>query len=575
MHTRSLALVFLLFTLGCNRAAAQASLANAEEAADRQQFAEAATLFERATREEKDPAKRIEAAVKLANIEWRVFGKLDQAAARLRGNESHEARIEAARIAVERRDYAGAREETRKALAAAKTPRERQNAEVLLAKVVDRDARASAEELRATIASMRGVIADAGPLLVPSRLLARTALRAGDAAAALEGINAYYRVSPFAGAPRTIAAAHADVTRILTSWRGTPEERAALARALGGIRFVDEVLLVTNEGEVAAYARALRRVDQATIAYYRAIANGKEDDDVLRDAVERELPAQPELAKRYGTVVLIGRTNDHVDLHLGHIVDERDMRVEQYGHKATLRFVALDSMVSNGYSEWAHDGRSGDGGWGTAKEIVQVRPRYADGALREWRLVNDPIVRAEDERKIAEETARDLERAREKEIRLFPGLALRLRRQYLDSVAADLRAKGLEATALRDAFLARVTAEHFASSIELHEGRHAIDAAERRKGKVWELEYRAKLAEIALAPAPREALGSVLDFEIGGDSTHGKANEKLAQGLVAWMRANRPSIAGLDPARALLPQIDRLSDEQIRTAVRSLDLLAR
>jgi hypothetical protein len=493
-------------------------------------------------REERDP-------VKLANIEWRMLGKFDHAAARLRNVASHEARVEAARIARERGDYALAREEARKALELAKTPRERQRAHLVMARIVDADPRASAEELRATIESMRALIAEFGPLLNPSRLLARSALRAGDGAAALEGINAYYRVSAFAGPPKTIAAAHADVTRILSSSPWT-NDRAALARALAGIRFIDEVLLVTSDGDAAKYARTLKRLEKVTNEYYRQIANGNEDDDVLRDAVQRELPEQDELAKRYGAAINVGKTGGHVDLHLGHIVDARDMRVEQYGHSATLRFVALDSMVSNGYLEWESDGRSGDGGWGTDEEIVQVRPRYADGALHEWQLLSEAPKADAD-------------------------LAERLKRQYLDSVVTDLRAKGLSGSALREAFIARVTDEQFQSSIVLHEGRHAIDHKEKRKGKVWEMEYRAKLASVALAPSPREALSGIFDFEIGGDSTHGKANEKFANELVAWMKAHRNEIPGLDDKSPLLQQLDKLTDAQMRAAARSLDPLAR
>lgn len=541
MHTRVLALALFVLVLACNA---------------------------RTRPEEKDP-------IRLANEEWRIHHKYDEALARLRDNTSHDARIEVARIALERGDYATARAEARKASAAAKTPRERQRAGILFARIVDRDPRASAEEMRATMESMREIIAEAGPLLAPSRLLARAALRVGDGPAALEGINFYYRVSAFAAPPKTIAAAHADLTRILSAWRGAPEERPAIARALGGIRFIDEVLLVTNEGDVAKYASALRRVEKATNEYYRQIALGNEDDDVLRDMVERELPKQDELSRRYGAVILVGKTSNHVDLHLGHIVDERNMRVEQYGHSATLRFVALDSMTSNGYSQWLSDGRSGDGGWGTAEEIVQVRPLYADGALREWQLVSDPVMRAEDERKAAEETAKDAEREKENPIQQFAGVERRLRRQYLDSVVAELRAKGLQDAALRDAFIARVNDEHFASSIVLHEGRHAIDAAEKRKGKVWEMEYRAKLAALALAPSAREALADFMGQNIDSESTHGKANGKLARELAEWMSANRASIAGLDTTRAMLPQIDKLTDEQIRAAARSLDQLAR
>lgn len=116
--------------------------------------------------------------------------------------------------------------------------------------------------------------------------------------------------------------------------------------------------------------------------------------------------------------------------------------------------------------------------------------------------------------------------------------------------------------------------DEFTSSILRHEGRHAIDLASKKKYDTWELEYRAKLSEIALAPAPRQALASVVDNDIGGDGTHARANGRLATELAAWMGAHRAEIRGFDAALPPLPQIDRLTDDQIRMAVQGLDPLA-
>jgi len=47
------------------------------------------------------------------------------------------------------------------------------------------------------------------------------------------------------------------------------------------------------------------------------------------------------------------------------------------------------------------------------------------------------------------------------------------------------------------------------------------------------------------------------------------------QGLVAWMSTHRSEIAELDAARPLLPQLDKLTDEQLRAATRSMDPYVR
>ena len=108
----------------------------------------------------------------------------------------------------------------------------------------------------------------------------------------------------------------------------------------------------------------------------------------------------------------------------------------------------------------------------------------------------------------------------------------------------------------------------------LHEGRHAIDAATGRKLDSWKLEYRAKLSEIALGASPRAVLQNILDHPFDS-SPHGKATEQLSRELAAWMAKNADAIAGLDRTVALLPQLDRLTDEQLRAAARSLDPYAQ
>ncbi len=112
------------------------------------------------------------------------------------------------------------------------------------------------------------------------------------------------------------------------------------------------------------------------------------------------------------------------------------------------------------------------------------------------------------------------------------------------------------------------------SSIFAHEGRHAID---KRAGESSSrnLEFTAKLSEVAFAPEPRLAVGGIFDANIGDSSPHGQANLKVMKGLVAWMKAHKGEIGELDSERPLLPQFDLLTDDQIRAAFRSMDSLAK
>ena len=578
---RPILVLALIATLACQQAKGNA-FDRASEAAGRADYKEAAKLYAEAARTETDLLRRAKAEIRLANIEWRVFQKHEQARTRLKrlaagGHESFDAQLELARVAFDTKDLATARIEARQAMKSATTRRERSRAVFALARVALEGPKYDPAEIRDTITSLKDVIAEQGAFTDPSRLLAKAALIVGDGATAMEAIDDYYHVSKFSGPPNAIAAAHASLARLLPAWRGTDPERPAIVEALGGIRFFKEAALVSRgpETDVVAYAKSLDRLEDVIEKYYRDMANDSEDDDDLREGVNRELRSPKALAGRFGTYINVGKTGGFIDAHIGHIVGDRTLSIEQYGRKANMRFVELDAMVSNGFGTFLSDGQGGDGGWATETEIYQVRPAYANGPLRDWQRLFDDETRAQEEKEVLEETARDRERAKTRPIGEFPGLSRRLVRQYLDGVVADLRAKGASDEALRDAFLARVEKEQFQYSILLHEGRHAIDKSSKEKFKVWELEYRAKLSEVALADAPRAALQSILDNTIGGSSPHGKANELLAKGVVAWMEANRAAIKELDPTLPMLPQVDKLSDEQMKAAARSLDPLTQ
>jgi hypothetical protein len=89
-----------------------------------------------------------------------------------------------------------------------------------------------------------------------------------------------------------------------------------------------------------------------------------------------------------------------------------------------------------------------------------------------------------------------------------------------------------------------------------------------------EQEYRAKLSQVVFAPRPRLALHGTMSATVGDRTPHGRANERVLRGILAWMQAHAGEIAGLDPAAPLLPQLPRLSDAQLREAFSSLDPLA-
>jgi hypothetical protein len=220
------------------------------------------------------------------------------------------------------------------------------------------------------------------------------------------------------------------------------------------------------------------------------------------------------------------------------------------------------------------DGQGAHGGWGSIGLVVQVRPAYAEGGSWRWNELTDPERRAKALAKTAEETERDRERAAKDPYAYLPGLSQRLLQQGLLKILDEERARGLSGGALRAAFVAENDRAAIESSIFAHEGRHAIDSQFEDVKDGATREYRAKLSEIAFAPAPRLAFGGILTDGIGNPTPHGQANLKILKGLVAWMDSHRAAIAGLEAGAPLLPQLDKLTDDQLRAAARSLDPMA-
>jgi hypothetical protein len=434
-----------------------------------------------------------------------------------------------------------------------------------------------------------------------------TSLRLDDGPLALTAWRAYAREgaehSSWADAGRRLGA-------ILPRW--TPRARTQtmrndLVEALRASRFYDlAVLIATDErfrdagefaktertAELILYTNTLAEIRAMTDACYRDIANRKGDGQkyvaALMGIVQKfwsqlhfeGAPPPPtednlvaEFAKRFGAVVNAGRTGGVQDLHFGHIFIDEARAIEQYGRSASIRLVSLDRLVSNGYESWVWDGRQAHGGWASDDRIVQVRPSQADGAFRVLNRMFDPAQRAELEQKIATLTTLDETLAKTGPAVFLPGLAVRLEWQGNNAILDRLKARGLAGEPLKSAFMIEQSRIKTASSIDAHEGRHVLDKlAFPGQLSSEELEFRAKLSEVVFCEEPRVAFGSIFNANMGDPSSpHGRANKRVAEGVVSWMDSHRAEIKGLDPARPLLPQFDKLTDDQMRAAMRAMD----
>src|SRR5450432_1453822 len=480
---------------------------------------------ERAAREviahDSSGSHRLESALMLGAIEWRVRRDtttasrwLTKAAAMPDGRSR--AFAERARMLTTMERASAAAGAARTALDAASDASQRRAALVQLASAAV-EPRLSAR-LSATHARAPSEISDLHPLvellsaevrenpgeLDPAARLVTLGALANDGPAILLGRNSYYLVGATGATSELLARPRRVLEERLPHWDPqSAEDCTAVAAALADSRFFSAAAIVAAGApydarmrDIVAYARFARSVERTTDEYYRATAlgrgNAKEWKRALNSRTQilwRDLawPAAPppyiedsaeaELDRRFGAVINLGSTAGYEDLHMGHrVIDER-RTVKQYGHEAVVRVVALDAMVSNGFQSWAWDGRAAHGGWGGGESITQVRPSYAHGPLRAWREVSDSAKQRELRAAEQSDSIADIASARITPVAYFPGLASRLDMQGEKEILDSLRASGLSGPALKSAFVGEYDRAIRESSIFAHEGRHVIDGA--------------------------------------------------------------------------------------------------
>jgi hypothetical protein len=563
----------------------------------------------------------------LGRMYWRYEKEYDQANAHFLNaitvkDVAARAWLDMADMELSRRRYAEARKNADAALAAAILPMEKLSAQVKAAQSIVDDAvaerlaggAAQKKEISNAFTSLRRLVDEQPGWEIAARLFLESSLLVGDGPAALTAWRAYFRADGGASAPGAIAAAGDSLSRLLPAWRepGDSESRLALIYALGDSRLFREAALVALDPrpsfsaqlqqnprvrELVAYARTCDELSERVDEYYRQTLLGKGNDKALdalmKETAERLWPQlafssqkPPEISqerfgeemeRRFGALVNLGSTAGFYDLHMGHRIVNEERVIKQYGRQAKLHFIVLDSMVSNGFQSWAWDNGGQHGGWGSSGTIVQIRQAFSGGALNAWLSVATAAGRAKAEEEIRKCSEIDKQTAAKNPTAFLEGLQKRIYQQGLQQLLDRLKARGLTGRQLQIAFLSEYDRALQESTIFAHEGRHAIDQ-QPGSFKVTsgeELEFRAKLSQVAFAPAPRLTLNGIIDANIGDSSPHGQANLRIMKGLVQWMSAHSTEIHEFDRASPVLPQLDKLTDDQLRIVFRSMDPLAR
>lgn len=347
--------------------------------------------------------------------------------------------------------------------------------------------------------------------------------------------------------------------------------------------------------EIVNYYDFLGNVKSFTRSFYQKTAIGKADPKVYRDTMVSHVKTlwenfswdgdkkdfslnnfEYEIDKRFGASVRIGNANGWFSITWGHKVFEHEGSIEQYGIKTAIITRSLDYLISNGYRGWYNNNSGIIGGWQSDNIVYQVRPVYLTGPYNAWINISDSVKLSDWKKNIAAGIEKDKLFAKNDETVIFPGMLAKITYKSRLDLFNDLINKGLSGEALKNRFMSEYETLSFENSITAHEGRHLIDHQIAKEKALTltpeELEFRAKLSEIAFAKYPFMALASILAHGIGS-SPHGIANKRLITGLYHWIETNGNKVEGIRTDLPKGAQLDLLTNEQLIAAVRSMDPL--
>lgn len=375
-----------------------------------------------------------------------------------------------------------------------------------------------------------------------------------------------------------------------------------VAQALIYSRFFDDASLLSKlfEGKlpsefvalhnVIIYNKYLQDAEDLTYQFYRDLAKGKNKQQDFKDqliflkkACWNRLESSNKGNNFSGssfsrvTKILFGAkhtqaiVNGYYAYYCWHEVSNELVSITQYDKKASLNVIEMDYLVSNDYSGWFHNLQR-VGGTATKSTIVVVRPVMLQEPVQIWHFLTDPVLRKEMENQIARLQKLDLELVKKDQYAILPGMRLHILGKSTRSIYDSLKNAGLKNAELKMAFI-QYYSDYMHHATLIHEARHSID---KRIGgfNANQMEYRAKLAEVALSRRPLFTFAAQVLRSESPNASHGMANSDLVRDMVKWMRKNSHQIEGFQKEVPAILQVDKLTNQQVKFVMQSLDPLA-
>ena len=353
----------------------------------------------------------------------------------------------------------------------------------------------------------------------------------------------------------------------------------------------DKIEMTDEIYNAVAYNTYLKKAEQLAYKYYKGIANRKKETQKFKDQlIELEKDFWKKFhssetkksfshrnflnvtKKLFGARFTQGYVNGHYAFYCWHQVTNESKSFTQYGKSATLNVVEMDNLISKDYTGWFVDFQR-VGGTANSNSIIIVRPTILQEPVQIWNVITDEKQLKEGVKKIESLQKLDIQLAHKDPYALLPGMRLTILLKNAESIRDSIKSAGYTGYELRNRFI-QYLRNNFQQSTFIHEVRHSIDA---RIGsfKINDLEYRAKLSEVAFSDTPiLTFVGSVFRPE-ADNTSHGKANNRLVKDVVLWMQKNSDAILGFEEGTPTILQLDKLTDSQMIQIMQSLDPLAR
>ena len=438
---------------------------------------------------------------------------------------------------------------------------------------------------------------NAADVLLGSSLL----LNKGDSA--LKAWLSYYRFTNAENAYGYLQLPAKTLQQVLPIWDERPLnqlEQATLIQALAESRFYNyaKALATTlnlesnkNIQGIVAYADFVNEVESLTNTYYRKATIGNiGSDDYIDDLVNKSETLYEQLESKtktdtfsfqnfrsliredFGAVLMLGSTSasEIMGLIFGHVVNERERTVEQYGQHAEFTFTELDMMVSNGYPSWYWEDR-GAGGFAIPDGFLRIKTMFKHLGISAWEQITDSVIRSKNETSIQDNlyTASSTKDANS----ILPALAKKMEMDALDALYDSLVEAGFKGVELQLKFIETYDAFRDNATMFAHEGRHSLDRVVLGEGYrslgAATIEYRGRLSQIAFSESPKLEVANMLNGV--GTTNNGKANQMIVDVFDKCIKTIKNDIKGFDASKPIISQLYKLTDEQLRDCIRQVD----